>query len=163
MSNTTTVLRLCCVVVEVVTIFVSVKYPLLVIFACFSRYLTQKTEFNPIILDWENVQKLLKICWNPNQQFWDVFSVSGILSLGWPRQLFKILCLICLRGGGTWCPETIRRRQCALRQSAPETMCPGDNMPRDNLPRRLSAPETTCPGEYLPRETTCLETICPGD
>ena len=57
------------------------------------------------------------------------------------------------------CPKTIRpwdnvpRRQYAPGQSAPETICP-----KDIMPRRQSAPETTCPGDNLP-----LETTCPGD
>ena len=57
------------------------------------------------------------------------------------------------------CPKTIRpwdnvpRRQYAPGQSALETICP-----KDIMPRRQSAPETTCPKDNMP-----LETTCPGD
>ena len=68
----------------------------------------------------------------------------------------------------------------ALRQSAPETMCPRrqyiqrqcapektcnwrQSAPGDNMPWRQSVPETTCPDTICPRDFMPPDTMCPGD
>ena len=107
---------------------------------------------------------------------------SGFLGLGFASFTYQVrdeklpiiygevlfgLKWLCLIGGGTWCPKTIRpETMCPgdnppWRQYAPQTIHPGDNlpqrqpalgdnMPRDNLPRKRHAPETIRPGFEIP-------------